>query len=82
VLILLFLVILPAYVIIQAGRVGKVAGKAIVESLKDQGKTEHMTAGIAEYVTCLKCGGRREHDLRTGEIGPCDTCEEEAVRED
>ena len=28
-------------------------------------------------MACKNCGGWREHDLRTGEVGGCDTCDEE-----
>lgn len=34
---------------------------------------------MREHVICKKCGGSREHNLRTGEIESCDTCEEEEV---
>ena len=30
---------------------------------------------MRDLVTCTQCGGQREHDLRTGEVGSCDTCE-------
>jgi len=31
---------------------------------------------MIDFVDCPICGGRREHDLRTGEILSCDTCPE------
>ena len=29
---------------------------------------------MIEFLTCTQCGGQREHNLRTGEVGLCDTC--------
>jgi len=31
---------------------------------------------MKDSADCKRCGGRREHDLRTGEVLPCDTCGE------
>jgi len=31
---------------------------------------------MREMVPCHQCGGQREHDLRTGEVLPCDVCGE------
>ena len=31
---------------------------------------------MKEMVPCYRCGGQREHDLRTGEVLPCDVCGE------
>ena len=36
---------------------------------------------MREFLDCKKCGGRREHDLRTGEVESCDTCDEGSQEE-
>ena len=32
---------------------------------------------MRDFVDCPVCGGRREHDLRTGEVYSCDVCDDE-----